>query len=109
MEIQFLINEQSVNSMTWEEFEAFERAQEGDVKLYMLRPVLARFVLNGDNTFMQYDKALKVLGKIPVSKIRETIDAFVGVLKNNTVPKASGNSSSLPSEAPTVASESQAG
>ena len=35
------------NKLYREEYETFERAQEGDVKLYRLRPILARFMLNG--------------------------------------------------------------
>ena len=109
MEIKFLINEQSVNSMTWEEFETFERAQEGSVKLYHLRPILARFMMNGDNDFMEHEKAMSVLGKVPVGKIRETVNLFVDTLKNSTVPKANGDSLKSPSEVPTAASESQVG
>jgi len=109
MEIKFLINEQSVNNMTWEEFETFERAQEGDMKLYRLRPVLARFMMNGNNDFMEYEKAMKVLAKIPVSKIKETIGIFMTTLKDGTVPKANGDSLKSPLEVPSEVSESPAG
>lgn len=101
MEIQFLINETSVNNMTWEEYEAFERAQEGDVKLYRLRPILARFMLNGDG-FMEHEKAMKVLAKVPLGKIKETINQFMDTLKGSVVPKETGTPSSLPSEVPTA-------
>lgn len=109
MEIQFLINEQSVNSMTWEEYETFERAQEGDVKLYRLRPILANFMLNGDNNFMEHEKAMKILAKIPVGKIKDTIEQFMNALKGSVVPKANGTPSGLPSEVPMVESVSPAG
>lgn len=109
MDIQFLINEKSVNEMTWEEYETFERAQEGDVKLYRLRPILARFMLNGNNDFMEHDKAMKILSKIPVGKIKDTIEMFMNSLKGSVVPKANGTPSGLPSEVPTVESKSPAG
>lgn len=108
MEINFLINEQSVNNMTWEEYETFERAQEGDVKLYRLRPILARFMLNGDG-FMAHDKAMKILGGIPIGKIRDTVDQFMDVLKGATIPKGNGTPSKQPSEVPSVDSESRTG
>lgn len=109
MEINFLINEKSVNNMTWEEYEVFELAQEGDVKLNRLRPILARFMLNGNNDFMEHDKAMKVLAKLPIGKIKETIEQFMNALKGSVVPKANGTPSPLPSEAPTVELESQVG
>ena len=108
MEIHFLINEQSVNNMTWEEYETFERAQEGDVKLYRLRPILARFMLNGDG-FMEHEKAMKVLAKVPVGKIKETVNAFMETLKGAAVPKSRGSESQLPSEATAAGSPSPAG
>ena len=109
MQIEFLINEKSVNEMTWEEYETFERAQEGDLKLYRLRPILARFMLNGNNDFMEHDKAMKILADIPVAKIKETIELFMNSLKGSVVPKASGTPSNSPLEVPTVESASLVG
>lgn len=108
MEITFLINEQSVNNMTWEEYETFERAQEGDVKLYRLRPILARFMLNG-NGLMEHKKAMDILAKLPLGKIKETVNLFMDTLKGSALPKANGTQSNSPLEAPTVELESLAG
>lgn len=109
MEIKFLINEQSINNMTWEEFETFERAQEGDMKLYRLRPVLARFMQNGNNDFMEHNKAMKVLAELPISKIKETINLFMSTLKDGAIPNANGSESKSPLEAITADSPSQVG
>jgi len=98
MEIHFLINEKSINNMTWEEFETFEQAQEGDMKLYRLRPILARFMTNGNDLPMVHKDAMKILGTLPVSKIKETIELFMGTLKNGTIPKANGSESKSQSE-----------
>ena len=108
MEIRFLINEQSVNQMTWEEYETFERAQEGDVKLYRLRPILARFMLNGSG-FMEHDKAMKVLANIPLGKIKETINLFMDTMKGSAVPNEKGSELKSQSEAITADSPSQVG
>ena len=108
MEIKFLINEESVNSMTWEEFETFERAQEGSVKLYHLRPILARFMLNG-NGFMEHEKAMNVLAKVPVGKIKETVNLFVNTLKGSAIPNESGSPLKSQSEVVTADSASLTG
>lgn len=107
--IHFLINEKSIEGMTWEEFETFERAQEGDMKLHQLRPILARFLTNGNDKPMPHAKAMKVLGELPIPKIKEAIEAFVAALKDNAVPKVSGDSSSSPLEASPAESESPDG
>ena len=108
-EIHFLINEKSVNDMTWEEFETFERAQEGDMKLYHLRPILARFMTNGNDLPMVHKDAMKILGTLPVSKIKETIGIFMTALKDGTIPKANGSESKSQSEPTLADSRSQDG
>ena len=104
-EINFHITEESMNQMTWEEFEAFERVQEGDVKLFRLRPVLARFMTNGNGTYLEHKKAEKILGSLPMNKIQETIELFMDVVRERAVPKANGNSSKQPSEQSSAVSE----
>jgi len=105
MEVRFLIDEKSVEAMTWEELETFERAQEGEMKIYNLRPILARFMVNGSDKVMPHDKAMKALGTLPMSKIKETIELFMGALKDGTVPKVNENSSEQPSEPSSAVSE----
>jgi len=109
MQIQFLINEQSVNSMTWEEYETFERAQEGSIKLHQIRPILARFMVDDANDTVPHDQAMKTLGKVPMSKIKETIELFTTTLKVGTVPNPKGDSLKSPLEVPMVVYESPVG
>lgn len=109
-EIHFLITEQSVNSMTWEEYEAFERAQEGNVKMYQIRPILARFMVNGDGVSpIPLKQAMKILGELPMPKIQETITIFGNALRDGTIPNGNGGPSKLPLEAASEVSPSQAG
>lgn len=108
MEIHFHIDQESVQSMSWEEYETFERAQDGDVKMYQLRPILARFILNGDGP-MPHDKAMKMLGQLPISKIQETVEAFVGAIREGAIPKANGSSLSSPLEVAPAGSASPDG
>ena len=109
MEIHFLINEQSVNSMTWEEYEAFENAQEGNIKLKDLRPVLARFMTNGNDLPVERKKAMRILGELPLPKIKETVEIFMSTLQDSTIPKVNGSGSQSPTEVKPVASLSQDG
>src|SRR3989304_1560917 len=46
--IRFLINREKLG-LTWEEYETIELAQEGDVKMRRLRPLVARFMVGEDN------------------------------------------------------------
>lgn len=105
----FLINEESVNGLTWEEFETFEMAQEGKMRFYKVRPILARFLIDDNNQFIPHDKALEMLGKVPVGKIKETIGLFIDTLKGSAVPKASGSPSQSPLEVPQADSVSLVG
>ena len=105
----FLINEESVNGLNWEEFETFEMAQEGKMRLYKIRPILARFLLDDNGAFIEHKKAMDILGKVPVGKIKETITLFIDTLKGSSVPKASGSPSQSPSEVPVVDSVSPVG
>ena len=108
-EIHFLINEKSINDMTWEEFETFERAQEGDMKLYRLRPILARFMTNGNDLPMIHKDAMKILGTLPVSKIKETIEIFMSTMRDGTIPKVNGSESKSQSDQPSADSPSPDG
>lgn len=108
-DINFYITENSVNSLTWEEYEAFERAQEGQMKLYQLRPVLARFMTNGDNKPLGHEVAMKILARLPLPKIKEAINLFMQTLQDSTIPKVREDSSKLPSAPEAAVSESPAG
>ena len=105
MEVQFHIDKDTINTMSWEEFEAFERAQDGDLKLYQIRPVLARFMVDTDGKHIDHKKAMQTLGKLPVDKVQEVVEIFTEAIKDGVVPKASGNSLNSPSEAPSAVSE----
>lgn len=108
--IHFHLDERKVNGLTWEEYEALERAQEGDVKMFRLRPLLARFVVDEKGVAVEHSIALAQLGRIPMDQVPEVVTAFIESLKGSTVPKANGDSLPSPSApSPVVVSESQAG
>lgn len=109
MEVRFHIDENTVQNMTWEEFETFERAQEGDLKLFQLRPVLARFMVNGGEKHLPHKKAMEILGQLPLSKVQETIEIFTTAIRDGVIPKENASLSSSPSEAKAAGSESPDG
>jgi len=87
---RFHFTEAVVNSMTEEEYEALERAQDGDVKMYLLRPLLARFMANDDLTPMDHAQAMKLIGKMPLLSIKDVIQEFMDAMKEKAVPKENG-------------------
>ena len=110
MEINFHLTEESVNGLSWEEYEVFERVQDGEsLKLYRLRPILARFMVDDKNVPIKHADALKTLAKVKMNEIKEVVTAFMEGMQNSTVPKANGDSLKSPSEAEPQASESPLG
>ena len=105
MEIYFNITEDAVNNMAAIDYEAFERAQDGEFKLYRLRPALCRFMVDKDNKPMSYEQALKISEKMKIKEVKDFIGKFFETMSNNAVPKGNGNLSSQPSEAPPAVSE----
>jgi hypothetical protein len=108
MQIHFHINENLVNELTWEEYEAFEGAQDGKIKLSQLRPLLARFMVDEAQRPLPHASAVKQLGTLPLAEIKEVFQKFSEALTGAAVPNLSGKPSSLPSEA-AQPSESPAG
>jgi hypothetical protein len=108
-EIHFYITEQAVNDMETEDYEAFERAQDGDFKLYRVRPALCRFMVDAANKPVPYEQALKISGKMKISHIKDFLETFFKTIQAAAIPKASGSPSSSPTEVKPTDSPSQPG
>lgn len=98
MQINFHINENLINELTWEEYEAFEGAQEGNIKLSQLRPLIARFMVDEAQKPLSHASAMKQLGAIPMAQIKDVFKQFSDTLTGAAVPNVIGKPSSLPSE-----------
>lgn len=96
--IYFDITEERINSMSIEDYEALERAQDGEVKLYKLRPVLCRFMANEDGSEIPYEEALKITSKLGIKEFKSFIEQFFNAVKERAVPKANGSPLKSPSE-----------
>jgi hypothetical protein len=99
--IRFQINRDTVRTqISTEEWEAMERAQDGELRIYRLRPVLARFMVAEDGTPIPHAQALRELGKVPLEEfVTDVFGAFFKALQDTAVPKVSASLSSSPSEA----------
>jgi hypothetical protein len=99
--VRFQINRETAGTIiSTKEFEALEMAQDGDVKVYRLRPILARFMVDEEGKALTKAQAMRVTDDIPIAELMaDVFPAFFRAIQDAAVPKASGNSSSLPSEA----------
>lgn len=109
MEIQFNITKELFENMDAVDYEAFERAQDGDIKMYRLRPAVCRFMVDNNNVPIPYSQALKNSEKMKVKDVLNFIRQFFESVRDNAIPKGNGTPSSLPSEVPTPVSVSQVG
>lgn len=89
--VHFHMSEGVVNSLTWEEYEALEMAQEGELKLRLIRPLLARFVVDGENKPMDHARAMKLLAKLQITQVKSVLESFMEALKEKAVPKENGD------------------
>jgi hypothetical protein len=107
MQIRFYINKALLESMAEEEYEAIEMAQEGEVKLYRLRPLMARFMVDENRKPLSHDLAKKILGKVPLGEFSSVTMQFVDAFKELAVPNGSRSLSESPlsatSQAPSPA------
>lgn len=109
MQVFFDVTEKTVNEMSAEDYEAFERAQDGDFKLYRLRPALCRFMVNEDHTPVPYEQAVKISGKMKIGEVKDFVRQFFDVMKRSAIPNGNGSPSKSPSEVERADSLSQAG
>lgn len=108
-EYYFYLSEEKINDMEAVEYEAFERAQDGDFKLYRIRPAIARFMVDEKNNPIPYAAALKMSEKIKMREVKEFVRKFFEAMQNKAVPKTNGMLSEQPSIVPTEASQYPAG
>jgi hypothetical protein len=106
--IRFLINKDTMG-LTWEEYETIELAQEGNVKLRNLRPLVARFMVDEASKPLPHKAAMAELGKLPLDEINDVFTKFADAMRDTAIPKANGTLSAQPSEPVSPPSESPIG
>jgi hypothetical protein len=106
--IRFLINKDKMG-LTWEEYETIELAQEGNVKLRNLRPLVARFMVDEASKPLPHKAAMAELGKLPLDEINDVFTKFADAMRDTALPNTKGDSSKPLSEQALPASESPIG
>ena len=96
--IRFLINREKIG-LTWEEYETIELAQDGDVKMRRLRPVVARFMVDEKDQPLPHSQALAILGALPMEEVKDVFEQFANAMRESAVPNASGRPLNSDSEA----------
>ncbi len=109
MQLRFSMNKELLNSMTEEEYEAIEMAQDGQARLYRLRPLMARFMVDEQGQSLPHEAAKRQLGQIPMGEWADVTNQFANAFRETAIPNANGRPSSSPSEASTPASPSLTG
>lgn len=101
--LRFKLNADEIQKWPEQDYEVLEMAQDGIVKLYRLRPIMARYLIDASDQYLPTAAALKQLGEIPIGDWPAVVTQFVMGLQNAAVPNSSGSQSNLPSEASSVA------
>ena len=110
MELNFKITEEFIKNLPEKDFEVFERLQDGEsLRIYKLKPVLARAMVDKNGQAVPYKQALEMLGEIPVGDYKHVIKQFTDGLLGATVPKESGRPLNSPLEVPSTVSASPDG
>jgi hypothetical protein len=98
VKILFQITRELIEALPEKDYEVIEMAQDGEVKLYKLRPLLARFVVDDAGAKMPHAAAMRLLGEIPITQWGDVVNQFANALKTGTVPKANGTPLNSPSD-----------
>jgi hypothetical protein len=109
--VRFQINKSTIaKEISTQEYEALEMAQDGDAKVYRLRPLVARFMVDDNGLPIPHAQAVRELGKLPLEEfLQDVVTAFTGALMETAIPKANGTQLRQPSEQVTQILESPAG
>lgn len=98
VKIRFFIAKNLIENMTEEEYEAIEMAQDGQARLYRLRPLMARFMVDEQNIPLSHEAAKKQLGKIPMGEFADVTTKFADAFRAYAIPPSSEKPSNSPSE-----------
>lgn len=98
--LRFKLKPDEIQKWPEYEYEVLEMALDGIVKLYRLRPIMARYLVDENDQPLTSAAALKQLGEIPIGEWPVVVRQFMMGIKDAAIPKASGSPSNSISEAP---------
>lgn len=79
--------------LTWEEFELLEQAGTGQFSFRLMRPLVAKFMVDEQGQAIPAAEAEAELGRLTRPQILEVVGALAAQLRDTAVPPASGGSS----------------
>lgn len=81
MDIRFKFDGSVRESLTWDDLEVLEEGKIGKSK-----NILARFMVDEAGKGIGFDEAKKQLGKLKMSQIEETLQAFTKLMQDDAIP-----------------------
>ena len=101
--IKFQVNGGTIyREISTPEWEAMERAMDGHVRVYQLRPILARFVVDEEGARLTQEQGMKIMDALPIHDfLHDVFPAFFTALREGAVPNGNGAASNLPSRVDT--------
>jgi hypothetical protein len=105
--IKFQVNAETIyKEISTEEWEAMERAMDGSPRIYQLRPILARFVIDEDGKRLTQEQGMNLMRTLPIHDfLQDVFPTFFKTLQEGAVPNGKGLASSSPSPASTPRTE----
>jgi len=85
-QISFSITQDKADQMTWEEMEALL-----DGNIARARRVMARFLVDEKEQPVEFDEAMKTLGNLKMSEIKDAVSIFAEAMKNSAVNPTSAS------------------
>jgi hypothetical protein len=107
-QIHFHFTQDTLKSLTTDDYEAFERANDGELRIYRLRPVMARYMVDEQLQPIPYNVAYKSLN-MPMQEFIPVMQSFFEALNGAAVPNGNGRPSKSLSEVAPVVSPSLGG
>lgn len=87
------------DEVTWQDLKIITRIQNNAATPEDIQLLMAHFVVDDKGAYIGEEKAVKQLDKLKAKEISEVTTRFLEALQEASIPKASGTSSPLPSEA----------
>lgn len=103
IKLRFRLDPSEIKTWPEKDYEAIERAQDGEARLYLLRPIMAKHMIDRDDKPIHPSAALRLLGEIPLEDWPGVIQSFIEGVRDAAIPNAKGSLSNSLSEAGTTA------
>jgi len=91
MDINFHITKEKFDSLTWDEWNALESAEQGEFKPKELMSIAVRFLADESNQPLDEKAARRNLGKLDTKDMGLALTKLSQAIIGYSVPKSTGN------------------